>query len=336
MKRLRQAWRGWWTARLPRTDTLALNQRNLYILPTRGGWLFALTLLTLLLAAINYQLSLGYALTFLLAGSGLASMHLTHATLRGLTLRLRPPEPVFAGEPALLELVLHSEARRTRHGIGLATLDDSAAAPRWVHLDLEAGGHGQVQLAVLGTARGWQTLPPIVLESRFPLGLFRVWSIWRPASRLLVYPAPETRGPPLAPGRADTTQHASSTRLSGEETDGVRPWRRGDPAHAIAWKVSARALAAGGEPIVRDARAPSRAVVWIDWSDAAPLAPEDRLRRLTHWLLLAERAQLRWGLRLPNRSLAPDQGEPHRRQALEHLACWPAAPGAGGTEGPQR
>jgi hypothetical protein len=51
---------------------------------------FALTLLLMLLASINYQLNLGYALTFLLAGSGLVSMHLTHGTLRGLTLHLRP------------------------------------------------------------------------------------------------------------------------------------------------------------------------------------------------------------------------------------------------------
>ena len=68
------AWRrrvkGWWEARLPRADTHELTQRNVYILPTRAGFMFALTLLTLLLASINYQLNLGYVLTFLLAGSG--------------------------------------------------------------------------------------------------------------------------------------------------------------------------------------------------------------------------------------------------------------------------
>ena len=52
--------------------------------------MFALTLVVLLLASINYQLNLGYVLTFLLAGSGVVSMHVTHGTLRGLTLHLRP------------------------------------------------------------------------------------------------------------------------------------------------------------------------------------------------------------------------------------------------------
>jgi hypothetical protein len=60
----------WWQARLPLTDTWQLGQRNIYILPTRAGFTFAGTLLVMLLAAINYQLNLGYALTFLLAGAG--------------------------------------------------------------------------------------------------------------------------------------------------------------------------------------------------------------------------------------------------------------------------
>src|SRR4051794_18802540 len=79
-------WQGWWEARHQRSDTLVLTQTNIYILPTRAGFMFALTLVTLLLASINYQLNLGYVLTFLLASSGVVSMHLTHGALRGLRL----------------------------------------------------------------------------------------------------------------------------------------------------------------------------------------------------------------------------------------------------------
>ncbi|MCV4860502.1 hypothetical protein OFB63_31115, partial [Escherichia coli] len=76
--------RHWWLARLPADDALTLTQRNGYILPTGAGLAYAGTLVVLLLASINYQLSLGYLLTFLLAGAGIAAMHLTHANLRGL------------------------------------------------------------------------------------------------------------------------------------------------------------------------------------------------------------------------------------------------------------
>ena len=108
---LRARVRAWFDARTPRTDRWTLTQSNIYILPTRAGWLYALTLFVMLLASINYQLNLGYVLTFLLAGVGLAAMHLTHATLRGLTLHLRTPAPAFAGDAATVEVVLDSPAR---------------------------------------------------------------------------------------------------------------------------------------------------------------------------------------------------------------------------------
>ena len=123
---LRRRFQRWLQARQPRTDTLLLTQRNVYILPTRAGWMFALTIVVLLLASINYQLNLGYALTFLLAGAGLVSMHLTHGNLRGLTLHLRPAAPVFAGDAALLEVVMTNPGRQ-RHGLALRFEDRGAA-----------------------------------------------------------------------------------------------------------------------------------------------------------------------------------------------------------------
>ncbi len=111
----------WWRSRLAPTDTHQLTQRNIYILPTRAGLMFALTLLTLLLASINYQLNLGHVLTFLLAGSGVVSLQLTHNTLRGLRLHLKPVAAVFAGASAQIEVVLTApaSARQPRHGIGV-------------------------------------------------------------------------------------------------------------------------------------------------------------------------------------------------------------------------
>ena len=85
---VRQRFQRWWQARLPLSDTLTLTQRNVYILPTGAGWMLLLTLLVLLVASINFQLNLGYLLTFLLAGSAVVGMYICHANLRGLTLHL--------------------------------------------------------------------------------------------------------------------------------------------------------------------------------------------------------------------------------------------------------
>ena len=72
--------RRWLTSRLPRTDTQLLTQGNVYILPTPAGWMFALTLVVLLVASVNYQLNLGYVLTFLSPAA--ASSRCTSPTAR--------------------------------------------------------------------------------------------------------------------------------------------------------------------------------------------------------------------------------------------------------------
>ena len=130
----RARFRRWLQSRLKPSDTMLLTQSNVYILPTRAGFMFGLTLLVLLLASINYQLNLGYVLTFLLAGSGIVSMHVTHATLRGLTLHLRPIASCFANEPAALGVVLTSQGK-ARYGIGLKLADAAEATLSWINVD---------------------------------------------------------------------------------------------------------------------------------------------------------------------------------------------------------
>src|SRR6476661_4744495 len=150
---IRQRFRQWWQARLPLTDTMTLSQRNVYILPTRPGLMLAATLVVLLIASINYQLNLGYLLTFLLAGSAVVGMHVCHATLRGLTLALMPPAPQFAGASATLSIMLGNPRDAVRHGIGLAVLD-TEHEDHWSWTDVPAQGSCTVQVAFRPDRRG--------------------------------------------------------------------------------------------------------------------------------------------------------------------------------------
>jgi len=318
---VRQRFRRWWQARLPRTDSLLLTQRNVYILPTRAGLMFAATLMVLLVASINYQLNLGYVLTFLLAGSGIVSMQLTHNTLRGLTLHLRPPEAVFAGEPAPLAVTLTSPSS-ARYGIGLRLEDAPDATLVWA--DVPSGGQAAAHVSFVPPARGLHEVPPIHAETRFPLGLFRAWAVWRPAAQVLVYPRLERPPAALPPAHPTPGGPAHGRRADGSELEGVRGYRRGDPLKLVVWKKAARSLETGGELVSRDTSATVQQQLWLDWQRCAGLAPEDRLSRLAAWVLAAERAGADYGLRLPGTELPPAQGEAQRRRCLETLALWHA------------
>lgn len=313
----------WWQARSPLTDSLLLTQRNVYILPTRGGMLFCFTLGVLLIASINYQLNLGYVLTFLLTGSGVVSMHMTHNTLRGLTLHLRPLAPAFAGDTALLEVVL-SSPKGTRYGVGMGLRLNEREAKTLSYTDVPAGGQAVLHLGFVPATRGQHSLPTVTAETRFPLGLFRAWAVWRPASTLLVYPRPERPVSPLPPARIVSGAGARSHASSGGDFEGIRLYRRGDPLKSVAWKRSAQSMASSGELVSRDSSTHSQQQLWLDWQLGGSGDAETKLSRLTAWVLEADRRDAAWGLSLPGRELDIGQGDVHRQQGLQALALWQA------------
>ena len=311
--RLRQ----WWQGRLTAADAVLLTQRNVYILPTRAGLMLALTLGVLLIASINYQLNLGYLFTFLLAGCAAAGVWVGHGTLRGLGLKLLPPQPVFAGQPAFLDVRLSSARAAPRHAIGLAVMGAGREDARWAWADVPARGEAALQTSFCPARRGLHAAPLLVVQTLFPLGAFRIWTVWKPAAQVLVWPAPEVNAPPLPVGeaRAGAGQAASRERAPGE-FDGVRPWQRGDTLRQVVWKKFAKS----GELVSRDAQHLQRQQLWLDFARTGAPDAESRLSRLAAWVLAADARQLEYGLRLPGLEIEPDSGAAHKLRCLRALA----------------
>ena len=331
----RARWQGWWDARHPRTDEVRLTHRNLYIVPTASGVLYSALLVCLLLASINYQLNLGHLLTFTLASAALVALHATHATLSGLHLSARPSEPGFVGETIDLEILLRDEnptggwwhpARLGRHGLVVRWRDDDAADA--VPVVLSATGPDSVlRLRRPLAHRGRQTLPPLEISSRFPLGLFRVWAVWRLAQQPLAWPAPEVDAPPppqdTATDPADTPARAHGVTPEPGDHEDARPWRREDRPSQVLWRRSARSLAAGGGLLVRETPPPRLSHErHLDGDRLQGLDPEARLQRLSAWVLQADQQGQRYRLSLGALRIDAATGPAHRRDCLDALALW--------------
>jgi uncharacterized protein (DUF58 family) len=313
-------------------DSLLLTQRNVYILPTGAGWMLAVTLVVLLIASMNYQLNLGFLLTFLLAGSAVVGMHISHATLRGLTLHLKTPEPHFLGQAATLEVQLHNPSTSIRYGIGVCLQPEEPEAgssarqhhsKAWVWTDVAAQNQSSAHVAFQPARRGRHAVPLLSVETRFPLGTFRVWSIWRPTATVLVYPRPESPAPPLPAGIPSTGGTGQINSQGVGEFDGVRAYRRGDPLKLVVWKKAAKTSSAdtGNDDLIsRDSQQSQRLQLWLDIQQTGLPEHEARLSRLTAWVLQADQLGIDYGLRLAGTEIAPDQGYAHRTHCLEVLA----------------
>lgn len=287
-----------------------LGSRQIYILPTRHGLMFALVLAALLLGAVNYSNALAYLLAFLLASMAVVSILHTQRNLLGLRITVIAGEPVFAGDSAGFRVCLHND-RATRYALRVETRELALPA-----LDVPARDQRCITLALPAVRRGWLECPPLLLATVFPLGLARAWSrrIRLPA-RCLVYPRPATDAAiRLATGSEG--ESAAGSLEDGEDFTGLRGFQPGDPLARISWKTLAR----GQGLYTKEFRAPLAETRWIDWDDFSPLATEDRLSLMTRALLDADAAGMVYGLRLPGGVVLPDSGTSHRQRCLEALA----------------
>lgn len=291
---------------------VTLDRRRVYVLPTAFG-LFAGGLVgTMLLGALNYNNNPALLLALLLAATFMASLMAAHLQLSGLRVEAVGAEPVHAGATMQLRVALASADARPRAGLRLRAGQHEASVPALNGTTVTA------EVAYPAKTRGWLQPGRIRLSTTQPLGLALAWSWVWPATPLLVYPAVEVDGPALPEPAGGSGQARVDT--SGEQLHHLRAYRPGDPRHTIAWKPSARRDVL----LVRQYERPVGVEVTLDWTQLAPLAHEARIRRLTHWVELAERQARRYRLRLPGQpTLGPALGPTHRHQCLRALALLP-------------
>jgi uncharacterized protein (DUF58 family) len=301
----------------PERGTVVLVHRRVYIVPTRLGVIFAGTVLILVVGSINYSLSLGFALAFMLAGMGLAGMVHTARNLARIAITTGRAEPVFAGEAAQFRLFLDGRLPFDRPAI----LARQVASGAQLVSDVPANGIAEVVLGVPAAQRGWLPLGRVMLETRYPLGLFRAWSYVEPEARCLVYPRPERSPLPRAAERA-ASGTARTQAVGNEDFAGLRSYQRSDSPRHVAWKAFART----GDMLTKQFSAEAAHELWLDWELLPPgLAPEPRLSRLAGWVLEAERSGGAYGLRLPGVEIAASRGDAHRAACLQALALYEAA-----------
>jgi uncharacterized protein (DUF58 family) len=300
----------------PESGTVVLVHRRVYIVPTRVGWLFALTLLILLIGSINYVLSLGFALTFVLAGTGLVGMVHTARNLARMAVSVGRAEPVFAGESAQFRLYLDARGSFDRP----AVLARHVKSRSQLVVDVPAAGLAEVVLAVPAARRGWLPLGRVMLETRFPLGIFRAWSYVEPDARCLVYPRPERSA--LPPPSAEAVAGGLRSPVPGnDDYAGLRAYQLSDSPRHVAWKAVARSE----HMLTKQFTGEAAPEMWLDWRRLpAALDVESRLSRLAGWVLAADRSGSSYGLRLPGVEIAPARGDRHRAACLQALALFEA------------
>ena len=295
-------------------------RRRVYIFFSRQGLLFALTLIVMLLGAVNYTNNMAYLLTFLLTSLLLVCMLHTYRNLRGLLIKPATPEPVFAGGTARFPLLFDNRAGYDRPGLnvrpyprrrGWRTDPESG-----IRFDVRAGELRNIEVEASANKRGPLVLDRLLLSTRYPLGLLQAWSYLDTAPVCLVYPRPAGSAP-LPPVEGMESAQLIGRHAGTDDFTGFRAYRPGDSTRNIDWKALAREQ---GLLVKRFAGAGARKLV-LRWDEATPgLGTEARLSQLCRWVLEAEKLGFHYALELPGARIDHGHGTDHQRRCLEQLA----------------
>jgi uncharacterized protein (DUF58 family) len=311
---IRQRFERWFESRNPSsTDSILLHNRRLYILPTRFGYLFAMMLLFLFLAAINYQNSMAFVLTFMLTSLGIISLWQTHKNLLGITVRMQIPRPVFRGEDCEFQFELSHQHNARRFAIGIQYQDQPP-----VYASLEPQGSAILKLKLPTSRRGEFRPAGVTLFTRYPTGLFHAWGWLRFDLPVLVYPQP---GDDIRLQHSLVEQYdgqTSTSTIEGDDFAGLREHREGESLRHISWK----AYAQGKGLLTKTFQGQARPSLWIDWELLDQGSIEERLGFMAGLVLAAEREEQKYGLRLPGLVIEQDFGNAHKHNCLHALAVF--------------
>lgn len=296
----------------PFKGSATLTRDRVYIVPTKIGLIFSLLLITLLLGSINYEKSLGFVLTFLLAGIGNILLLSTWRNIAGLVLKGDTSLPVFSGELAIFNVQLLNNQLLNRYSIAI-----SHNGVEHDIVDCAANSNQLISFKAQANKRGLFNPGRFRLYTEFPSGLFIAWTWIDLSMTCIVYPAADkyTHAPAYdnnQSGENDMPGHGL------ENFSHLRKYHHGDNVSRISWKAAAK----NDELFTKEFTGAKPSSHWINWDDIPARDTEHRLSIITALIIYAEKNQQSYGLKLPQKQIQPASGNKHYHQCLTALALY--------------
>lgn len=302
----------WMSRRAPRAKRVQLSNKNIYILPSRQGWLLCAVLVVMLLAAINYQNSLLFGLCFWIGSTFAMVIWHTWKNLAQLQLEAMPLVSGFSGErvPVPLKLTAKSQSH-LRLEISWRSLEGEDVVPAPVIVNLASESSETLSLPFEHASRGYAVTPRIVIASVYPLGILRAWSIIDLDQPVLLYPKPVYGVAPNEQAFIDDSEATDDNEPQKPETGGsdfyeINPYRRGDSLNRIDWKR----LAKTGEKVTKNfASQSTRAERELNYERFSHLPVEQAVSAMTGWVVEWSKAGLPFKFQLGELTIEYVEGE---------------------------
>ena len=278
----------------------------------------------MLLGAINYNNSMGYALTFLLGSMAMISLLHTHQMLIGLKIATGKVKPVFVGETVQFQLWIENNKPIIRNSLvgttdSVLQLKHLSSSHTYINnlINIAANQRVQIEIPTNTSKRGSISLGKFMLYTRFPFGLFHAWSYIYLDMSTWVYPRPLGNQNLPSGQQYERLGTGNLFKEGNEDFMGHRNYQLGDSPRHIDWKAVAREQ----DWMVKQFTDLNATTVWLDGNTLSSNI-ESTLSQLCLWILIAEQQKVEYGLKLATHIIKPASGEQHREQCLRILALY--------------
>ena len=253
-----------------------------------------------------------FALVFLLLSLFVLSIFHTFRNLDGLHVSAVPGVATFAGDKAAICVIVQRHGERTYENIAVHFTGTPKLAADLLHTTEE-----RLNLYVPTFKRGRFSPGRLVIETIFPFGICRAWSLLDLKLSCLVYPKPVACDLDYLLSLQQNSGNTSSIR-GNDDFHGLREYRVCDSLQHVAWKTVAR----GQGMYTKEYATKIDRRIWLRWDMFPDLGTEERLSRLCYCVLQLDTAGLDYGLELPGTSIAPGKGTMQLARMLETLALF--------------
>lgn len=293
---------------------------KIYILPTRFGVLYLVSIISILLAGAIYNNNLVNLLGFFLLAIALVSMVQTHNNLKNIYLQAVATDPGFADGHVSMSVALENSGRDPRFNLMVRppkkyslTYENEDLAP------LQGRGLLKKRSSYAINKRGRHTINRVRVSTVYPVGLFESWIYLDTDASFVVYPV--RKGTPILPSTFLHGQEGANLAPSrgGDDFRGHRAYIHGDPGSRIDWKAFAR-----GRPLlVKEFDDGNPHAVILNWDETPGSDIEAKLSQLALWIERAHSSRLRYGIKLPGLEIPPNEGVKHYDRCMTELALYP-------------
>ncbi|MEP0356463.1 DUF58 domain-containing protein [Paraglaciecola sp.] len=326
----------WLDKRIPTANQFQLNHKNIFIFPSKFGFLFLGLCSLLFLLGTNYQNNLMLLLCYFLISIFLVTLLTSYANFAKIHLHIGKTPEVFLGDNLHLPMWLNADPKvlppsgLIRFKFNINTIkNDKTKNPDKDGTQIDGNNFSNpVTLNQLCNQRGKITLPRVTIESFYPLGLYRCWTHLSFANDITVFPK-------LLP--CDIVLFSKSHKESNEPGQTVyqslgqddfshlKNYQLGEPLNHVAWKQ----LAKGRGMVSKQFTSEANHIGWLSLihTTAPLLLPisdklEIKLSKLCYQVTELSRNNQTFGLDLGETIIPPSSGAAHRLKCLTALATY--------------